>query len=240
MSKRMPLVQNDKVKTDYEKMSRETEIGLIIKAQMRDENGKVIHQDAIDILVKYHLGFVGIMASRYAKKATNLVFEDFFNEGVLGLLKGIEHYDVSKNVLLLTYAGYWVRQCMQNALFEQEDLIRKPRVNPGERFLKFDLEITSIEGAYVSLDEIAVAPPNYQYDAEPDHPFVHVNYHDINFDVLDEREKEILVAYVVEKRTLDNIGFTLGITKERVRQIKIAALKKLRDRTPHRRINNLD
>lgn len=232
MSKRMPLVKSDKVKTDREKMSREIEIGLIIQAQMRDEKGRAIHQGAIDALVKYHLGFVALLASKYAKKATNLVFEDFFNEGVLGLLKAISKFEIDRNVLFLTYAGYWVRQNMQNALFEQEDMIRKPRVNPGDRFMKYDLDAPTPNGTYMTLEELAVAPPNYQYDDEPDHPYVQVNFLDIDFDILDAREKEILVLYCVEKLTLETIGEKLGITKERVRQLKVVAIRKLKEATP--------
>ncbi len=234
MSKRMPLVQNDKVKTTFEKMPREAETRLLIKAKMRDDKGRAIHQDAIDTLIKYHSGFVGVLAGKYAKKTSNLEFEDFFCEGILGLLISIEKFDLDRNVLFLTYAGYWVRQYMQAAMFEQEDLIRKPKVNPGERFVKHDLEVATIDGKYMTLEELVIAPPDYRYDAEPDHPYVMVNYNDIDFDILDDREKSILTMYCVEHYTLDNIGEKLGITKERVRQVKNVAIQKLRECTPKR------
>jgi RNA polymerase primary sigma factor len=231
MSKKLPLVASDRIKAERVRMSRETENELVIKAQLRDEKGKAVHQDAVDAILKYHSGFISLLASRFAKKTTLLTYDDFYQAGMMGLIRAIKGYDSGRGVLFLTYAGHWVRQFMQSTAYTEEDMIRAPRKYQNARFLRVNLDEPTHNGDYVTLDDLAVAPPEYQYDAEPDHPFVGVNYRDIAFDRLDERERRIIEAYIVDERTLEEIGHTEDITKERVRQIKVAAIRKLRDAT---------
>jgi RNA polymerase primary sigma factor len=183
-----------------------------------------------------------------------LDFPDLVAEGNYGLLKAIENFDWSKKLRFISYAVWWVRQSILQSLNENARTIRLP-VNVVQELQKAKKEL---ENANVELPEKFV---NLPYTVNLDSPMnedgdtlmdviinpnadsadslmtTEVTLKDKLFDmlnVLDERERVIVEDYFGlsgSTRTLEDIGNDFDLTKERVRQIKEKALRKLRNET---------
>lgn len=203
-------------------------------------------------LLEGNLRFVITVAKQYQNQG--LDFPDLIAEGNLGLMKAIENFDWSKKLRFISYAVWWVRQSILQSLNENARTIRLP-VNVVQELHKAKKEL---EKAGVDLPEKFA---NLPYTINLDNPLneegdtlldVIVNPNaelaDANMsteetlkekllsmlDVLDEREKVIIQDYFGlsgSTRTLEDIGGDFDLTKERVRQIKEKALRKLRNET---------
>jgi RNA polymerase primary sigma factor len=90
---------------------------LISKAQQGDEKAR-------EKLVLSNLKFVINYAKRY--KHRGIPLEDLISAGIEGLIKGIDKYDLNKGNVFLTYAGWWVKQCIHNAIYNESSEIRIP------------------------------------------------------------------------------------------------------------------
>ncbi|MEO0179907.1 MAG: RNA polymerase sigma factor RpoD/SigA [candidate division WOR-3 bacterium] len=106
---------------DIPTLSREEERELLIKAKNGD-------RDAIAKLVYAHLKFVVHIASKY--QGYGVPISDLINEGNLGLLKAIEHFDLSKKVRFLSYAIWWIKQSIYRALDLYSSTVR---ITPEKR-----------------------------------------------------------------------------------------------------------
>lgn len=203
-------------------------------------------------LLEGNLRFVITVAKQYQNQG--LDFPDLVAEGNLGLMKAIENFDWSKKLRFISYAVWWVRQSILQSLNENARTIRLP-VNVVQELHKAKKEL---ERDGVDLPEKFA---NLPYTINLDNPLneegdtlldVIVNPNadaaDANLsteqtlkekllsmlDVLDEREKVIIQDYFGlsgSTRTLEDIGGDFDLTKERVRQIKEKALRKLRNET---------
>jgi len=203
-------------------------------------------------LLEGNLRFVITVAKQYQNQG--LDFPDLIAEGNLGLMKAIENFDWSKKLRFISYAVWWVRQSILQSLNENARTIRLP-VNVVQELHKAKKEL---ERGGVDLPEKFA---NLPYTINLDNPLneegdtlldVIVNPNaelaDANLsteqtlkekllsmlDVLDEREKVIIQDYFGlsgSTRTLEDIGGDFDLTKERVRQIKEKALRKLRNET---------
>lgn len=203
-------------------------------------------------LLEGNLRFVITVAKQYQNQG--LDFPDLIAEGNLGLMKAIENFDWSKKLRFISYAVWWVRQSILQSLNENARTIRLP-VNVVQELHKAKKEL---EQAGVELPEKFA---NLPYTINLDNPLneegdtlldVLVNPNaelaDANLsteqtlkerllsmlDVLDDREKIIIQDYFGlsgSTRTLEDIGGDFDLTKERVRQIKEKALRKLRNET---------
>ena len=103
--------------SDIEPLSREEEHELAIRAQNGD-------QEAFDKLVNSNLKFVVTVAAKYQNKGLSLA--ELISEGNVGLIKAIKKFDPSKNIKLISYAVWWIKQTILLALAEKTDLIRVP------------------------------------------------------------------------------------------------------------------
>ncbi|UCF99765.1 MAG: RNA polymerase sigma factor RpoD/SigA [Spirochaetaceae bacterium] len=101
----------------YPLLSREEEAVLIRRAVTGDRTAK-------DKLIRSNLRFVVAVAKRY--RSRDIPFLDLINEGNIGLLKAIEHFDENKGYHFISYAGWWVRQSILKALSEKSRMIRLP------------------------------------------------------------------------------------------------------------------
>lgn len=203
-------------------------------------------------LLEGNLRFVITVAKQYQNQG--LDFPDLIAEGNLGLMKAIENFDWSKKLRFISYAVWWVRQSILQSLNENARTIRLP-VNVVQELHKAKKEL---ENAGVELPEKFA---NLPYTINLENPLneegdtlldIIVNPNaelaDANMsteqtlkekllgmlDVLDEREKVIIQDYFGlsgSTRTLEDIGNDFDLTKERVRQIKEKALRKLRNET---------
>lgn len=199
-----------------------------------------------------NLRFVITVSKQYQNQGLDL--SDLIAEGNLGLMKAIENFDWTKRLRFISYAVWWVRQSILQSLNENARTIRLP-VNVVQELYRAKKEL---EKAGVELPEKMV---NLPYTINLDNPLnedgdtlldiltnPNADLADKNLssedtlkekllnmlNVLDDREKVIIEDYFGlsgSTRTLEDIGTDFDLTKERVRQIKEKALRKLRNET---------
>lgn len=230
---------------------------------------------AIDALVCGNLRFVVSIAKRYQNGGAALL--DLINEGNLGLLRAARRFDDTKGARFISYAVWWVRQAIIQAVTDASHAIRLPsgrvtelhRIKRAANTLRHRLsrEPTQEELAEelgVSATDIAEIVPVARPHVSLDAPLIEAedsNLLDVLTDdetvtpdddlrsaglsgsleeamlLLRDREREILCQYFGldgnDPMTLEEIGAKMGVTRERVRQIKQRALSKLR-RSKHR------
>ncbi len=227
-------------------------------------------QESLDKLVRSNLRFVVSVAKKYQNQGVSLA--DLINEGNLGLIRAAHKFDETKGIKFISYAVWWIRQAILQALAEQSRIVRVPlnragtlhRIGKRSSSLLQELgreptveEIA--EGLDISREEVAKtmsisqshlsldAPltpgednklldylPDNQNPGPDDETFEHALSESIDevLKTLKEREAKILRLYFgldgKEPMTLEEIGGMMGITRERVRQIKEKALARLR------------
>ncbi|HZI27890.1 MAG TPA: RNA polymerase sigma factor RpoD/SigA [Gemmatimonadaceae bacterium] len=247
----------------YPLITREDEVDLA--RLIRDGS-----QEALDKLVRSNLRFVVSVAKKYQNQGVSL--SDLINEGNLGLIRAAHKFDETKGIKFISYAVWWIRQAILQALAEQSRIVRVPlnragtlhRIGKRANVLLQELgreathaeiadgmDITeeevaktmSISQAHLSLDApLSPGEDNKLLDYLPDNlnptpdeqTFEKALTESIEAALgsLKEREAKILRLYFgldgSEAMTLEEIGALLGITRERVRQIKEKALSRLR------------
>lgn len=225
---------------------------------------------ALEKMVKCNLRFVVSVAKQYQNQG--ILLSDLINEGNIGLLKAARRFDESKGFKFISYAVWWIRQSIQNCIYEYSRTIRLPvnRISLYQKISKFVLQYEQEHNVIPSEDIICKALDISEEDFEEysisnsnvlslDIPLyddsnktVSTSIKDSNVEELDanmiqEQEKlgmmqlvnklsdrEALILkmhYGLEDQTpmsLEDIGDSIDLTRERVRQIKEEALKKLR------------
>ena len=228
---------------------REKELAQrMLSPDITETEKKQIQQE----LLEGNLRFVITVSKQYQNQGLDL--PDLIAEGNYGLMKAIENFDWSKGLRFISYAVWWVRQSILQSLNENARTIRLP-VNVVQELHRAKKELDS---AGVELPEKFATLP---YTINLDNPLneegdtlldIIVNPNaelaDANLstedtlkkkliemlDVLDNRERVIIEDYFGlsgNTRTLEDIGGDFSLTKERVRQIKEKALRKLRNET---------
>ena len=230
---------------------------------------------ALEKLTKANLRFVVSVAKQYQNQGLSL--PDLINEGNLGLIKAAKKFDETRGFKFISYAVWWMRQSILQALAEQSRLVRLPlnqvgSVNKVSRaFNKFEQENErrpSIEeiAAEIDLpqDKIAEAIKVGNRQISVDAPFsdsddnslldilpnTSIPNADKGLDIeslkeevnralstLNERERDILKDFFGlngTELTLEEIGQKYGLTRERVRQIKEKAIRRLRNSTQNK------
>ena len=226
-------------------------------------------QAALEKLTRANLRFVVSVAKQYQNQGLSL--PDLINEGNLGLIKAAEKFDETRGFKFISYAVWWIRQSILQALAEQSRIVRLPLNQVGslnkinKAFSKFEQEherkpspeelADSLElPADKVADTLRVSGRHVSVDA----PFVDgednslldvlVNNDSPNADrsliqeslakeihralaTLTEREADIIRLFFgigCQEMTLEEIGERFGLTRERVRQIKEKAIRRLR------------
>jgi RNA polymerase primary sigma factor len=196
----------------------------------------------------------GTLVITVAKQYQNqgLDFPDLIAEGNLGLMKAINNFDWSKNLRFISYAVWWVKQSILQSLNDNARTIRLP-VNVVQDLHRAKKEIESnggkLEDKFQNLPSMIDLDMNINEDGDtlidiiknegadmPDEAFNSKDQLKAKLitllNVLDDREKVIVEDYfglTGTPRTLEDIGGDFNLTKERVRQIKEKALRKLRN-----------
>jgi RNA polymerase primary sigma factor len=203
-------------------------------------------------ILEGNLRFVITVSKQYQNQGLDL--QDLIAEGNYGLLKAIENFDWSKKLRFISYAVWWVRQSILQSLNENARTIRLP-VNVVQELhkAKKELDQAGVElpekfanlPSVVNLDNplnedgdtLMDVLKNPNADSADSGLSTEQTLKDKLFqmlDSLDERERAIIQDYFGlsgSTRTLEDIGNDFDLTKERVRQIKEKALRKLRNET---------
>jgi RNA polymerase primary sigma factor len=202
-------------------------------------------QEALDKLVRSNLRFVVSVAKKYQNQGVSL--SDLINEGNLGLIRAAHKFDETKGIKFISYAVWWIRQAILQALAEQSRIVRVPlnragtlhRIGKRANALLQELgrDATHAEianGMDITEEEVAKTMAISQTHLSLDAPLTPGEDNRLldYLSHLKERESKILRLYFgldgSEPMTLEEIGALLGITRERVRQIKEKALSRLR------------
>ncbi|RIV68755.1 sigma-70 family RNA polymerase sigma factor [Flagellimonas aequoris] len=227
-------------------------------------------QAALEKLTNANLRFVVSVAKQYQNQGLKL--PDLINEGNVGLVKAAKRFDETRGFKFISYAVWWIRQSILQALAEQSRVVRLPlnkigSINkikktfsyleqaherppsPEEIAKELDMTVTEVKqslrntGRHVSMDApLKEGETSNLYDVlragdspKPDKGLMHQSlYTEINraLDTLSPREADVVRLYYgignQPSMTLEEIGSTFDLTRERVRQIREKAIRKLR------------
>ena len=248
-------------KVDLITADEEVELAQLIKAG---------DQRALEKLTKANLRFVVSVAKQYQNQG--LTLPDLINEGNLGLNKAAKRFDETRGFKFISYAVWWIRQSILQALAEQSRIVRLPlnkigsinKINKMYAFLeqenerppsaeeiakKLDMTVNDVKesmknsGRHVSMDAPLIEGEDSNlYDVlnsgespNPDRKLLHESLRiEINraLETLTPREADVVKLYFGlgehQPMTLEEIGETFDLTRERVRQIKEKAIRRLK------------
>ena len=227
-------------------------------------------QVALEKLTKANLRFVVSVAKQYQNQG--LTLPDLINEGNLGLIKAAKRFDETRGFKFISYAVWWIRQSILQALAEQSRIVRLPlnkigsinKINKMYAFLeqenerppspeeiakKLDMTVNDVKesmknsGRHVSMDAPLIQGEDSNlYDVlnsgespNPDKSLLHESLRiEISraLETLTPREADVVRLYFGlgehQPMTLEEIGETFDLTRERVRQIKEKAIRRLK------------
>ena len=236
--------------------------------------------DALEQLTKANLRFVVSVSKQYQNQG--LTLQDLINEGNVGLIKAAERFDETRGFKFISYAVWWIRQSILQALAEQARIVRLPLNKIGsinkinKAFSKLEQEFERpptaeelAECLEMTLEEVQQSLSNLAHTLSMDAPLsaedesgksLHEVYYAEDGPTPDEpmisrslgleierslhslsaREADVVRLYFGlvgdHSLTLEEIGDRFGLTRERVRQIKEKALRKLKHTSRSRRL----
>ena len=258
---------------DFEPLKPDREVELAIKIKQGNHT-------ALEELVKANLRFVVSVAKDY--QGQGLPLTDLINEGNLGLIKAAGRFDETRGFKFISYAVWWIRQSILQALAEHSRIVRLPlnRVgtiskitktaekleaeierSPNEKEIGRQLNMTPdevIDAMRISRRHQSLNAPFRDGDKnslidiikdenqlEPDTPLMNDSLKDEirnSLDTLKDREKMVIKMYFGIERdyalTLNEKGEEFNLTRERVRQIKEKAIRRLRHRSRSKTLRN--
>ena len=246
-------------------IDEEIELAQIIK-----KGGRAAER-AKNKLVEANLRFVVSVAKQYQHQGLTLT--DLIDEGNIGLIKAAERFDETRGFKFISYAVWWIRQSILQAIAEQSRIVRLPlnqvgslnKVNQeSNRFEQENQRRPSVEelaqrtgideekisqsmaasGHHVSIDapfgedddnsmvDVMASGEDSRTDKHVDHESMAMELRQVLDKVLKDREKQIVCACFgigETEKGLEEIGDKMGLTRERVRQIREKSITKLRD-----------
>ena len=247
----------------YELISVEEEVELARRIKKGDQN-------AVEKLARANLRFVVSVAKQYQNQGLSL--PDLINEGNLGLIKAAEKFDETRGFKFISYAVWWIRQSIMQAINEQSRIVRLP-LNQVSSLTKYKKAISAFEQKFhrkptdkelskileVSIEKIKKTVKISGRHVSVDAPFAEGEDNSlldvlVNDDApradkgldleslrteieralstLTTREKDIVKSSFgigVEQLSLEEIGTIYDLTRERVRQIREKAIRRLRN-----------
>lgn len=245
-------------------LTAEREVELAKKIRKNDP-------DALNELIRANLRFVVSVSKQYQNQGLSL--PDLINEGNLGLIKAAQRFDETRGFKFISYAVWWIRQSILQALAEQARIVRLP-LNKIGSINKINKVFSTLEQKYERVptaeeiaNELEIAPDDVKESIDsasrhismdaplaqgeesslgdllpssdspsPDRNLVHESLRkeiERSLTTLTPREADIIRLYYglngVQPHTLEEIGEAFYLTRERVRQIKEKAIKRLKN-----------
>lgn len=204
----------------FKPLTREREIELIVKAKSNDK-------EATEQIVKSNLKFVVDVAKRYTGRGASM--DDLISEGNIGLLQAIKKFDEKQNVKFISYAVWWIKQAMLSFIANAQ--AKANREYYGEEALNVSLENNTLYDENY-MDDVAKKDAIYDYENLDEKKHELRDIVNALMIKLSKREKTILeYRFGINGRkelSLQEIGETMKLSKERVRQILVKTLRKLR------------
>ncbi len=210
---------------------------------------------ARDRLVSANLRFVVSVAKQYQHQGISLT--DLINEGNVGLVKAAEKFDETRGFKFISYAVWWIRQSIMEALAVKSRIVRVPlnqvgiagKVNRAtEQFLQehgrvpsthelatmtgIDEELISEDDDNSLADTLSSDDDSARSDSSLDRESMNLFISDLLKEVLNDREQRIITeSFGIGRmeKSLEEIADEMGMTRERIRQVKEKALRKIRN-----------
>ena len=230
---------------------------------------------ALEKLTKANLRFVVSVAKQYQNQGLSL--PDLINEGNLGLIRAAEKFDETRGFKFISYAVWWIRQSILQAIAEQSRIVRLP-LNQVGAVNKINREANRFEQEFERRPSAEELSEKVDLPEEKIDDALHVSGHHVSVDapfidgednslldvlinddapmadrqlvmeslraeisnalqMLNDRERKVIEAFYginQPEMTLDEIGTKYGLTRERVRQIKEKAIRRLRGNTKNK------
>ena len=237
------------------------------------KKGDILAQEK---LIKANLRFVVSVAKQYQNQGLSL--PDLINEGNMGLIKAAENFDETRGFKFISYAVWWIRQSILQALAEQSRIVRLPLNQVGslnkinKALSKFEQEnerkpsaeelaevldmpidkifdTIKISGRHISVDapfvegeensllDVLVNEDSPVADASLNNESLSKEIDRALDSLLTERERDIIKMFFglgMQEMTLEEIALKFGLTRERVRQIKEKAIRRLRNNSKNK------
>ena len=228
-------------------------------------------------LVNANLRFVVSVAKQYQHQGVPL--SDLINEGNIGLITAAEKFDETRGFKFISYAIWWIRQSILQAISEYSNMVRRPQnqitisnkiknatnafiqdnqrypsadelseiismeIDKIERAIQAEPHITSIDAPITedegtTMADTMASTSEYATDSKVDYDSMCSDLMQVLCTTLNDRERIILIQSFgigCKERALDDIGCDMGLTRERVRQIRERGLDKIR-KSNHTRI----
>lgn len=251
-----------------EMISTEEEVELAQRIRKGDRK-------ALEKLTRANLRFVVSVAKQYQNQGLSL--PDLINEGNLGLIKAAEKFDETRGFKFISYAVWWIRQSILQAIADQSRIVRLP-LNQVGSVNKINRELSKFEQEYERRPNAEELSERTDLPLEKIDEALSVNTHHVSVDapfaegednslldimvnddspmadrqlvveslrseikhalkLLNERERNVVEAFFgigQPEMTLEEIGSRYGLTRERVRQIKEKAIRRLRNSTKNK------
>ena len=259
----------DKYLVEISRMPMITPEEEVELAQQIRKGGK-IGERAKDKLVTSNLRFVVSVAKQYQHQGVPLT--DLINEGNLGLMTAADKFDETRGFKFISYAIWWIRQSVLQAIAEYSNIVRRPQSQIGisnkiknatnefiqkhqrhpsadelseiispeidkiEKAIESDAHVSSIDAPITedensTMADTLASSSEYNTDRQVNYESMCHDLMQVLESVLNPREKTIIIQSFgigCPERGLEDIGLDLGLTRERVRQIRERGIEKVR------------
>jgi RNA polymerase primary sigma factor len=197
-------------------LTREAEHDLAIKVKKGEKAAR-------ELLVRHNLAFVVAISRKYLGRGARL--EDLIQEGNIGLLKAVEHFDPHKGTRFSTYAIWWIRAYIQKYLKDVRSSVRGGESE--DRVFQRDLSLDAViddDGETTHLDRLESDLPGPEQlalseesnrDVREALKRVHKRLGDLGWDIVNERLEQD------NPKTLEELGKRFNVSRERVRQVEM-------------------